>query len=52
MNPFVNSVYDWNYTGIVNSEENEKNDEENTEDEDFVRTSSKSNECDDVIVLD
>ena len=42
MNPFVNSVYDWNYTGIVNSEENEENDEENTEDEDFVRTRATS----------
>ena len=49
MNTFVNSLYDWNYTGIVNPEEN---DEENTDDEDFVRISSNSSECDDVIVLD
>ena len=52
MNAFVNSLYNWKYTGIVNREENEENDEENTDDEDFVRTSSNSNECDDVIVLD
>ena len=51
MNIFVNSLYDWNYTGIINPEENEETDEENTNDEDFVRTSSKSTECDDVIVL-
>ena len=52
MNAFVNSLYDWNYTDIVNPEKNEKNDEKNTDDEDFVRTSSNSNECDDIIVLD
>ena len=52
MNALVNSLYDWNYTGIVNPEENEENDKENTDDEDFVRISSNSNECDDVIVLD
>ena len=52
MKAFVNSLYDWNYTGIVNPEENEENDEENTDDEDFVRTSSNSNNCDYVIVLD
>ena len=52
MNAFVNSLYDWNYTGIVNPEENEENEEENTDDEDFVRTSSNDNECNDVIVLD
>ena len=51
MNAFASSLYDWNYTGIVNPEENEENDE-NTDDEDFVRTSSNRNECDDVIVLD
>ena len=49
MNAFVNRLYDWNYTGIVNAEET---DEENTDDEDFVRTSSNNNECDDVIILD
>ena len=42
MNAFVNSLYDWNYTGTVNPEENEENDEENTDDEDFVRTSCTS----------
>ena len=52
MNAFVNRLYDWNDTGIVNVEENEENDEENTDDEHLVRTSSNSNECDDVIVLD
>ena len=52
MNALVNSLYDWNYTGTVNPEENEENDEENTNDEDFVKTSSNSNESDDVIVLD
>ena len=51
-NAFVNSLYDWNYTDIVNPEVNMENDEKNTDDEDFVRTSSNSNECDDVIVLD
>ena len=51
MKAFVNSLYDWNYTGTVNPEENEENDEENTDDEDFVRTSSNSNNCDYVIVL-
>ena len=51
MNAFVNSLYDWNCTGIFYPEENEENDE-NADDEDFVRTSSNSNECDDVIVLD
>ena len=50
--PKMTGIYDWNYTGIVNSEENEKNGEENTDDEDFVRTSSNSNECDDVTALD
>ena len=52
MNAFVNSLYDWNYTGIVNPKENEENNEENADDEDFERTSSNSNEFDDVIVLD
>ena len=52
MNAFVTSLYDWNYTDIVNPEVNKENDEKNTDDEDFVRTSSNSNECDDVIVLD
>ena len=53
MNAFVNSLYDWNnYIGIVNPEENEDNDEENTDDKYFVRTRLNSNECDDVIVLD
>ena len=52
MNAFVNSLYDWNYTDIVNPEANKENDEKNTDNEDFVRTSSNSNECDDVIVLD
>ena len=52
MNAFENSLNDWNYTGIVNPEENEENDEENIDNENFVRTSSNSNECDDVIVLD
>ena len=52
MKAFVNSLYDWNYTGTVNPEENEENDEENTDDEDFVRTSSNSNNWDYVIVLD
>ena len=53
MNAFVNSLYDWNnYIGIINPEENEGNDEENTDDKYFVRTRLNSNECDDVIVLD
>ena len=52
MNAFVNSLYDWNYTGIVNQKGNEENDKENTDDEDFVRKISNSNECDVVIVLD
>ena len=53
MNAFVNSLYDWNnYIGIINPEENEDNDEENTDDKYFVRTRLNSNECDDVIVLD
>ena len=47
----MKSLYDWNYIGIVNPEKNKENDEENTDDEDFVRASSNSNECDDVIVL-
>ena len=51
MNAFVSSLYDWNYTGIVNHEEIEENDE-NTDDKDFVRTSSNSNKWNDVIVLD
>ena len=37
---------------IVNPEENEDSGEEKTDDEDFVRTSSNSNKCDNVIVLD
>ena len=49
MNAFVSSRYDWSYTGIVDPEEN---DEEDTDDEDFVRISSSSSECGDVIVLD
>ena len=53
MNAFVNSLCDWNnYIGIINPEENEDNDEENTDDKYFVRTRLNSNECDDVIVLD
>ena len=52
MNAFVTSLYDWNYTDIVNPEVNKENDEKNTDDKDFVRTSSNSNECDGVIVLD
>ena len=51
MNAFINCLYDWNYTGIVNPEENEENDK-NTDDEVFVRRSSNSNECDDLIALD
>ena len=51
MNARVNSLYDWNYTGIVKTEENEEDDEENTDDECFARTSSNTNKCDDVIVL-
>ena len=51
MNAFVNSLYDWNYAGIVNPKENEEIDEENTDDKDFVRTSSNSSECDDLIIL-
>ena len=42
MNAFVNSLYGWNYTGIVNPKENEETDEENTDDEDLTRTSSKT----------
>ena len=49
MNAFVNSLYHSNYTGIINPE---RNDEGDTDDEDLVRTSSNSNECDDAIVLD
>ena len=44
MNAFINCLYDWNYTGRVNLEEND----ENTDDEVFIRRSSNSNECDDV----
>ena len=51
MNTFENRLYDCNYTDIVNAEENEENDEENT-DEDFLRTSSNCNKYEDVIVLD
>ena len=51
MNALVSSLYDWNYTGIVNPEEIEENDE-NTDDKNFIRTSFNSNKCDDVIVLD
>ena len=51
MNTFVNSLYDWNYTGINHPDENEENDE-NTDNEDFIRTSYNSNECDDIIILD
>ena len=51
MNAFINCLYDWNYTGIVNPEENEENDK-NTDDEVFVRRSSSSNEYDDLIALD
>ena len=52
MNSFAYSVCDWNCTVIINPEENEKNDGENTDDKDFVRTKSNSNECDGVTVLD
>ena len=52
MNVLVNSLCDWNCTGLVNPEENEENEEENSDDENFVRTSSNSDECNDVIVLD
>ena len=52
MKAFVNSFYDWNYTGMVNWEKNEENDKENTDDDDFIRTSSNSNEIDDAIALD
>ena len=47
----VNRLYDWNYTDIVNPEENEENDEENTDDKDFVRSNFNS-KCNDVIILD
>ena len=49
MNTFVSSLYDWSCTSIVDPEEN---DGEDTDDEDFVRISSSSSECGDVIVLD
>ena len=52
MNVLINSLCDWNNTSLVNPEENEENDEENTDDENFVRISTNSNECNDVIVLD
>ena len=42
MNAFINSLYDWNYTDIVNPEENEENDEENTDDEDFVTATTSA----------
>ena len=45
MNAFLNSLYDCNYTDIVNPEESQKNDEENNDDKHFVRTSSNSNEA-------
>ena len=48
MNAFVSSHYDWNYTGLFIPEEND----ENTDDEDFIRTNSNSNDCDDAILLD
>ena len=51
MYAFINSLYDWSYTGIVSSEENKENDEENTDDENFVRASSNSNECDETIIF-
>ena len=52
MNVLINSLCDWNNTSLVNPEENEENDEENTDDENFVRISTNSNECNGVIVLD
>ena len=35
MNAFVNSLFDWNYARIVNPEENEEIDEENTDEKGF-----------------
>ena len=52
MNSFANSLCDWNYTAIVNTEKKEKNDGENTDDKDFLRTKSNSNKCDEVIASD
>ena len=51
MYAFINSLYDWSYTGIVSSEENKENDEENTDDENLVRASSNSNKCDETIIF-
>ena len=50
MNTFVNSLYNCNYKGTVYPEENEEHDK-NTDDENLIRTSSNSNKCDNVIVL-
>ena len=49
MNTIVSIIYDWNYIVRVNPE---KNDTENTDDEDFAKTSSNSNKCDNAVVLD
>ena len=55
-NPTPVNVFMWTkenlIQAIVNPEENEDSGEEKTDDEDFVRTSSNSNKCDNVIVLD
>ena len=51
MNIFGNSLYDWNYTGIGNPDENENNDK-NADDKNLIRASSNCNKCDDIIVLD
>ena len=42
-------VNDGNYTGIVNPEKNEENGEENPDDEGFIRASSNSKECNNVL---
>ena len=42
MNILANSLCDWHNTSLVNPEENEENDEENTDDENFVRISTKA----------
>ena len=57
MNRFVKSLYDWNYTGLVQDNKDEDDDEEESDsDPDFVINTKDMNEKtdnvnDDIVVL-
>ena len=56
MNGFVKSLYDWNYTGLVQDNNDEDDDEEDSGSDFVINTKDndeqKDNANDDLVVLD